>query len=336
MFGWAKHEDVNELISRRNYAKALEILKEELDENPRDRRLRLLYADTLNLAGKRKEAFETLSDLADDLALEAKIPQAIAVLKRIQSIRPGQPDVEKKLAYLLDPTQPAPESWSFARKGEILRAEQEAARAAAREALEAGASTMSNEGAKEPAKEDQPADAAGNAAPSGDAAVPPAAPAPEPAREPVRSILFKDFTLDELFAIVSGLTLQSYEAGSIIVTEGEPGGSLFVVTSGRVRAYVKDAVGHSIPIRELQEGEFFGEISLLTGRERSATVTATMACELLELDKGTVEAIAQTHPRVNEVIKEFYDQRSDNTIEAAIRSAKIRPKAKARPEPGAP
>lgn len=323
MFGWAKHEDVNDLISRRNYAKALEILKEELDENPRDRRLRLLYADTLNLAGKRKEAFETLSDLADDLALEAKIPQAIAVLKRIQSIRPGQPDVEKKLAYLLDPTQPAPESWSFARKAEILRAEQEAAKAAAQEA---GASTMSSEGAPEPPRKEALPDAAPDV---------PAPPAPEPAKEPVRSILFKDFTLDELFAIVSGLTLQNFEAGSIIVTEGEPGGSLFVVTSGRVRAYVKDAVGHSIPIRELQEGEFFGEISLLTGRERSATVTATMPCELLELDKGTVEAIARTHPRVNEVIKEFYDQRSDNTIEAAIRSAKIRPKAKARPEPEA-
>lgn len=69
-----------------------------------------------------------------------------------------------------------------------------------------------------------------------------------------------------------------------------------------------------------KEGDFFGEISLLTGEPRSATVTAAARCELLELDKDTVDRISTSHPRVREVLQHFYERRKDSTIEFAVRS----------------
>ena len=55
-----------------------------------------------------------------------------------------------------------------------------------------------------------------------------------------RSPLFSDFSPEELLAIIQGLSLLSLEPGEILMTEGESGGSLFLLTTGSVRAYVKN------------------------------------------------------------------------------------------------
>jgi hypothetical protein len=132
--------------------------------------------------------------------------------------------------------------------------------------------------------------------------------------------LFGDFTCQELIEVIRGLKLRAFGPGEIIVTEGEEGASLFVLTSGSVHAYVRDAGGRNVRVRSLREGDFFGEISLLKGGRRTATVTASSGCELLEIDRETFGAISQKHPRVWEVLKRFYDQRVSGTIEEAARA----------------
>jgi CRP-like cAMP-binding protein len=61
---------------------------------------------------------------------------------------------------------------------------------------------------------------------------------------------------------------------------------------------------------ELTEGAFFGEGSILTGQPRAASVVAWSACELLELDRATLDSIVATHPHVLDVLKEFGAKRS--------------------------
>jgi len=74
-------------------------------------------------------------------------------------------------------------------------------------------------------------------------------------------------------------------------------------------------------MREMRAGEFFGEISLLSGKPRTATVTASVPCDLLALDRETLDDIAKRHPNVKSVVQEFYDRRSGSESEVQARSS---------------
>lgn len=144
-----------------------------------------------------------------------------------------------------------------------------------------------------------------------------AAPAPAAMDEPrggaqiVVSPLFRDFSVDEMVAVIQGLKLLSFERGQSILREGQPGGSLYMLTSGRVRAFQKDpASGKQNPLGDLKEGAFFGEMSILTGQPRMASIVALARCELLELDRPTLDGITKTHPHVWDVLREFAEKRA--------------------------
>jgi small-conductance mechanosensitive channel/CRP-like cAMP-binding protein len=88
-----------------------------------------------------------------------------------------------------------------------------------------------------------------------------------------------------------------------IVREGEPGSSLFVIVAGRV-AILSGASGGD-PGREvasLESGAYFGEMSLLTGEPRSATVAARGDCRVLEIDAETFRVVAESNPMVLEQV----------------------------------
>jgi CRP-like cAMP-binding protein len=132
--------------------------------------------------------------------------------------------------------------------------------------------------------------------------------APSGGAQIVVSPLFKDFSVEELVAVIGGLKLLTFDRGKVILREGEPGHSLYMLTSGKVKAFVKKD-GKQVPIAELEEGAFFGEMSILTGKPRTATIVATESSELLELDRPTLDSITQTHPHVWDVLQEFANQR---------------------------
>ncbi len=127
----------------------------------------------------------------------------------------------------------------------------------------------------------------------------------------VVSPLFRDFSVDEMVAVIQGLKLLTFERGQVILREGKPGGSLYMLTAGRVRAFRKDRqTGKQVQIGDLEEGAFFGEMSILTGQPRMASIVALNSCELLELDRPTLDGITKKHPHVWDVLREFAEQRS--------------------------
>jgi len=143
-----------------------------------------------------------------------------------------------------------------------------------------------------------------------DTGAPPAA-AASSGSQIVVSPLFRDFAVDEMVAVIQGLKLLSFERGEVIIREGSPGGSLYTLTSGRVRAFRKDsASAKQRPLGDLKEGAFFGEMSILTGQPRMASVVALTRCELLELDRSTLDDITSRHPHVWDVLREFAEKRS--------------------------
>jgi CRP-like cAMP-binding protein len=153
---------------------------------------------------------------------------------------------------------------------------------------------------------------------------PTAVPDDRPLTGPAQSLagipLFWDLTEDELRALIHGLGVRSYEAGDILVSEGEPGESLFVLASGGARAFVRDPQGRSLPVAELGEGDAFGEISGLTGEPRTATVTATTWCDVLTLEKDAVTAITDAHPRVRDTLERLSRERRASPEARAVRA----------------
>ncbi len=125
----------------------------------------------------------------------------------------------------------------------------------------------------------------------------------------VRSPLFDDLSADELAAVIHGLDLRSYSPGDLVVTQGETGRSLFVVVSGTLKVWVREGEGTSRCVRRLAGGDFLGEVSLLTGSPRTATVCAATTADLLELEWSRVEEIVRDHPRVADVLRAFCDER---------------------------
>jgi CRP-like cAMP-binding protein len=80
--------------------------------------------------------------------------------------------------------------------------------------------------------------------------------------------------------LVASSRAMLYEAGQAIVREGDPGASMFVVRRGEAAVTLAGADGE---VARHREGGFFGEMSLLTGDPRSATVSAVSDCEVIEI-----------------------------------------------------
>jgi CRP-like cAMP-binding protein len=92
-----------------------------------------------------------------------------------------------------------------------------------------------------------------------------------------------------------------------------------------VLAFCKDPSGKYHKVREMTEGSFFGEVSILTGMPRTATITAATPIELLELDHDTLAAISERHPHVRAVLREFCEARAGSLEEIRIRMGRTEP-----------
>lgn len=84
-------------------------------------------------------------------------------------------------------------------------------------------------------------------------------------------------------ALIKLLRTADYAAGTKLFQVGDPGDSMFIIDSGRVRISVRDADGHDVILAELRRGDFFGEMAVIDGQGRSAdaTVMEDVRLELL-------------------------------------------------------
>src|SRR5512137_626574 len=95
------------------------------------------------------------------------------------------------------------------------------------------------------------------------------------AMEFIRSVpIFNDIETNELTKIVRVGVRKKYKKGSIILLEEETGAALFVILSGKVKIVRTDDDGREVILSILGENDFFGEMSILDGLSRSATVVA--------------------------------------------------------------
>lgn len=90
-------------------------------------------------------------------------------------------------------------------------------------------------------------------------------------------------------------------AGDVIVRQGEPGDTFFLVKSGRVRV-TAEAEDRTTEVAVLGRGSCFGEMALLTGAPRSATVVAAEPCEVVMYRRADIDRALASNPAVRQAL----------------------------------
>ena len=109
--------------------------------------------------------------------------------------------------------------------------------------------------------------------------------------------LFQLLDEQERVALVSNMQSVDYAAGETLFEVGAPGDALYVVASGVVEMFFKNDTGERIVLETAGRGDFFGDLSLLDGGSRSASVTAVEESTLLRLDRRNLEDFLRGHPQ---------------------------------------
>jgi CRP/FNR family cyclic AMP-dependent transcriptional regulator len=110
---------------------------------------------------------------------------------------------------------------------------------------------------------------------------------------------------------------RRYKRGDIIFLKDDPGQSMFIVEDGAVRIYVPGTQGADLTLAVMEPGEFFGDLSLLDGRLRSASAEAARDSTLLTLEREDLTELVRSRPDAALAILEVISLRLRETDQMA-------------------
>ena|SRR5258706_12500559 len=108
--------------------------------------------------------------------------------------------------------------------------------------------------------------------------------------------LFKGVSLPDLEALVKTMKQESYPAGALLFSKGDPGDSMYIILSGKVRIYTHDAEDKEFTLTEYGANKVFGDFSILDQQPRSAYATVIEPATLMTLSRDQFLAFMPDHP----------------------------------------
>ena len=109
--------------------------------------------------------------------------------------------------------------------------------------------------------------------------------------------LFADLDEAEVRTIAGLVATRRFKTKETVVRQQDPGGELFVILEGHTKVVTSDADGRDTALDIMGPGEVFGEVTLLDGAPRSATVIALAPCQMLVLRREPFVAFLESHPK---------------------------------------
>ena len=127
------------------------------------------------------------------------------------------------------------------------------------------------------------------------------------------SEMFRMLPDEARFGIVGAYRRRVYGEPELIVRQGDPGSSMFVILSGRVAVLLNQSDGPPKKMAELKSGDSFGEMALMLGEGRNASVQALCQVILAEIPKEALQPILQNHPEWTELLaRQAFDFQTHN------------------------
>lgn len=119
----------------------------------------------------------------------------------------------------------------------------------------------------------------------------------------------KILTDSDLKTLAKGIKLDYYASGETVISQAEEGTTFYIIKEGEVEVSYIDPQGEKIILKNLTSPSFFGELSLLTGSARTATVKALKDCKLFTIDSESFKSILMTNPEVMKKISDIITAR---------------------------
>ncbi|HEV2862330.1 MAG TPA: type VI secretion system baseplate subunit TssG [Pyrinomonadaceae bacterium] len=110
---------------------------------------------------------------------------------------------------------------------------------------------------------------------------------------------------DKLMKLKARMAGRAVGANRAVVRQGDPGDSMFVITRGSVRVVRADEDGRETLLGTLRAGDCFGEVALVTGRARNASVLTLEDCEFLELKREDLDKFMDEYPRFAAALRAY-------------------------------
>lgn len=129
-------------------------------------------------------------------------------------------------------------------------------------------------------------------------------------------MLFSGLSEAELNVIAQRVRQRRYRENEIIFHRDDPGVALYIIVSGKVKVHNETVEGGDVIHAVFSSGEFFGELSLLDGAERSADVSTIEATEVLVLTRDDLLDCIKQHPQIGINILSVLARRIRNLNEA--------------------
>jgi ABC-type multidrug transport system fused ATPase/permease subunit len=120
--------------------------------------------------------------------------------------------------------------------------------------------------------------------------------------------LFTGLKGEALARMADRLMIEQYSAGETVVRQGEPGDKMYIISRGQVDVVVDDA-GAERRIATLETGDYFGEMALLAGEPRTATVRSTIPTQLYSLTQADFAALLEREPEIRRAVMAVVETR---------------------------
>ncbi len=133
--------------------------------------------------------------------------------------------------------------------------------------------------------------------------------------------VFSALTPDELARVAQVVVPRRFEAGEIVFKEGDEGSTCYVVRSGRARAVREHPDGRSITLAHFGPGDIFGEMAMLDGERRSATVESIEGTEAIAILSADMHRLLREYPDISVKLIAALGQRLRETNERLARQS---------------
>jgi CRP-like cAMP-binding protein len=133
--------------------------------------------------------------------------------------------------------------------------------------------------------------------------------------------VFSTLSAEELERVAAVVMARRFEPGEVVFKEGDQGSTCYIVRSGRARAIREHPDGRSITLAHFGPGDIFGEMAMLDGERRSATVETTEGTEAIAILSTDMHRLLREYPDISVKLIASLGQRLRDTNERLARQS---------------